>query len=501
MLLSLAAALILGLAAGGLLVFFLFVSRRSAEQQPLQAQIVDLAAQLSAKNTALDAARSSEISQREQIARLEATGTQIAAQLAEVRSSLDKSRVETDQWRTQAGTLETETAKLRTALDKERANAEDKLATLTAARRELSDQFKALANEILEQKSKTFTEQNQTNLNHLLNPIKEKFGEFQTKVESLQNDGIAGRSELKTQIEQLRSLNERLSQDATNLVNALKGSSKTQGDWGEFILESLLESSGLRKGHEYRVQESFLRDDRSRAKPDVILNLPEGRHVIIDAKVSLVDYNDYCGSDEEAFRDEALRRHLASVRGHIKELSQRNYQSLYGLKSLDFVVMFVPIEPAFMLALAQDGKLWEEAWNRNILLVSRTTLLFVLRTVAHLWRQEQQTKNVQEIVRRGGELYDKLAAFAKDLTDVGRSLEAARQSYDEAYKKLAQGKGNAIRQAEMLKGLGIKSTKSFPLAVVEQAIEDPSPELFELAAAADDDGNAEPIPVANNDQG
>ncbi|MBT9330912.1 DNA recombination protein RmuC [Paracidobacterium acidisoli] len=486
MLFSLAAALILGLAAGGLLVFLLLASRRSVELQPLQARAEALASELAAKNTALDIVRERETAGLARVASLEATSTQIAAQMADLRSALEKSRTEAEQWRTQAGTLETENARLRTALDKERVNAEEKLAMLTAARQELSNQFKALANEILEQKSKAFTEQNQTNLTNLLHPLKEKFGEFQTKVESLQKDGIAGRSELKTQIDQLRTLNERLSQDATNLVSALKGSSKIQGDWGEFVLESLLESSGLRKGHEYRVQENFQREDRSRVKPDVILNLPEGRHIIIDAKVSLVDYNNYCSSDDEAFRSDALSRHLASVRGHIKELSQRNYQSIYGLRSLDFVVMFIPIEPAFMLALAQDSRLWEEAWNRNILLVSRTTLLFVLRTVSHLWRQEQQTRNVQEIVRRGGELYDKLAAFAKDLTDVGRSLEAARQSYDEAYKKLAQGKGNAIRQAEMLKGLGIKPTKSFPLVVVEQAIEEPSPELFELAAAAQD---------------
>jgi DNA recombination protein RmuC len=483
MLLTLAAALVIGAAAGALVVFLILASRKSAEQQPLAARAEALAAELAEKSRTLDTARERESAGREQIARLEAINIQIAAHVAELRESLDKSREGNDHWRREAGTLQIQAAELRTALDKERTNAEEKLATLTAARQELSNQFEALANKILEEKSKRFTQQNQENLGTLLNPLREKFGEFQAKVENLEKEGVAGRSELKVQIDQLRSLNERLSQDATNLVNALKGSSKTQGDWGEFILESLLDSSGLRKGHEYRVQESFLRDDRSRAKPDVVLDLPEGRHIVIDAKVSLVDYNDYCGSNDEAFRDEALRRHLASVRGHIKELSLRNYQSLYGLRSLDFVVMFVPIEPAFMLALAQDGKLWEEAWNRNILLVSRTTLLFVLRTVSHLWRQEQQTKNVQEIVRRGGELYDKLAAFAKDLTDVGKSLDTARQSYDEAYKKLAGGKGNAIRQAEMLKGLGIKPTKTLPISIVERSLEDYP---LELAAAAED---------------
>jgi DNA recombination protein RmuC len=310
-----------------------------------------------------------------------------------------------------------------------------------------------------------------------LNPLKEKFGEFQSKVESLEKDSVVGRSELKVQIEQLRSLNERLSEDATNLVTALRGSSKTQGDWGEYVLESILESSGLRKGHEYRVQESFTRDDRSRARVDVILDLPEGRHIVLDSKVSLNDYSDYCAAEDEAVRDAALARHLASVRNHIRELSQRNYPALFELNSLDFVVMFIPIEPAFMLAIARDPRLWREAWDRNVILVSPSTLLFVLRTVANLWRQEQQTRNVQEIVSRGGELYDKLAAFVKDLSDIGKNLDAARSSYDEAYKKFSTGKGNAIRQAEMLKNLGIKPSKSMPLTLVEKAVENVPLEL------------------------
>jgi DNA recombination protein RmuC len=277
----------------------------------------------------------------------------------------------------------------------------------------------------------------------------------------------------------LRSLNDRLSQDAANLVTALRGSSQAQGAWGEYVLENILESCGLRKGHEYRVQESFTREDRTRAKPDVILDLPEERHLVIDSKLSLNDYNDYCNNTQETLREAALARHMASVRGHIRELSQRNYQSLYALNSLDFVIMFVPVEPAFMLALARDGKLWHEAWERNVLLVGPSTLLFVLRTVAHLWRQEQQKKNVQEIVRRGSELYDKLAAFAKDLTDVGRKLDDARGAYDEAYKKLAEGKGNVIRQAQMLKHLGIKPTKSLPSAMIDLAMAGEPGDLFE----------------------
>jgi len=476
--------LLAGLAAGALFARMAAGRRSSAPDGELRAREETLAAELAEKNRLLDAARECETAQRERIAGMEATAAQLNQQIAELKGSLGQACTEAEQLRRDLGTAQVESAGLRTALEKESSGAEEKIAVLRQAREELSNQFKTLANDILEQKSRAFTEQNQANMTTLLTPLKEKFGEFQQKVESLEKDGIAGRSELKTQIEGLRTLNERLSADANNLVTALKGSSKTQGDWGEFVLEKLLESAGLREGHEYRVQSSFTRDDLSRARPDVILDMPGNRHLVIDAKVSLGDYDEYCTGEDEGARESALQRHIASMRTHIRDLAQRNYQALYGLNSLDFTVMFVPIEPAFMLALAHEGNLWQEAWDRNVLLVSRTTLLFVLRTVAQLWRQEQQTRNVQEIVRRGGELYDKLAAFAKDLTDVGKSLEAARQSYDDAYRKLAQGKGNAIRQAEMLKLLGVKPTKSLPMSLVEQAIDEDEP--LALAAVGDD---------------
>jgi DNA recombination protein RmuC len=401
---------------------------------------------------------------------------QLAAELAQRSAAIGIAEAERERLREQAGKLQAEMAGLQARLESERRNAQEKLALLGSAREELSNQFKSLASDILEEKSRRFTLQNQENLGQLIAPLKEKFGEFQQKVESLEKDGVAGRSELKAQLEQLRSLNERLSEDATSLVSALRGSSKTQGEWGEVVLERILESSGLRRDHEYRVQETMTREDGRRARLDIIIDLPEGRHLVLDSKVSLTDYSEYCGAADDATRDASLARHLASVRKHIRELSQRDYPSLYRLNSLDFVVMFVPIEPAFMLALARDGKIWQEAWDKSILLVSPSTLLFVLRTVAHLWRQEQQRRNVQEIVKRGGELYDKLAAFAKDLTEVGKKLGDAREAYDEAYKKLAEGRGNVIRQAEILRSLGIRPTKQMPQGMRELALEQ---ELFE----------------------
>jgi DNA recombination protein RmuC len=475
--------LLVGLAVGAVFAWIVAGSRRGAAGGD-PAQLQDAIAEIAEKNRLLDASRERETAQRELVARANATAEVLTAQIAGLRSELEKACVETERLRAEAHLANVQRAEAQTALVNERTAAADKIATLHAAEQALSDRFEKLANDILDRKSKTFTELNQSNLTTLLTPIQGKFDEFQKKVESLQNDGVVGRTELRAQIDNLRTLNERLSTDASNLVTALKGSSKTQGDWGEFVLEKLLESAGLREGQEYRVQSSFTRDDRTRARPDVILDLPGARHLVIDAKVSLGDYDAYCASQDEPTRETALEQHIASMRAHIRELSNRNYPALYGLNSLDFVVMFVPIEPAFMLALAHEGKLWQEAWDRNVLLVSRTTLLFVLRTVAQLWRQEQQTRNVQEIVRRGGELYDKLAAFAKDLTDVGRSLDAARASYDEAQKKLATGRGNAIRQAEMLKSLGVKPAKAIPMALVEQAMEDG--DLLEMAAMGDE---------------
>jgi DNA recombination protein RmuC len=374
-------------------------------------------------------------------------------------------------------------------LENERSQAIEKLAILNDAREQLSAQFKALAGEILEEKSRRFTEQNQTNLGNLIAPLREKITEFQSKVEEAQKEGIAGRSELREQLGNLRTLNERLSQEASSLVTALKGSSQVQGSWGEHILESLLDGCGLQKDREYVVQESLKREDGTGARLDVLVKLPGGRHLIIDSKVSLGDYVEYCNSEVQTARDLALKRHLASLRAHLKSLSERDYQSLYQLTSLDFVIMFVPIEPAFMLAISQDAKLWNEAWNRNVLLVSPSTLLFVIRTVAHLWKQEQQTQNVQEIARRGGDLYDKLVGFIEDLKGVGNRLVQAKDSYDEAFGKLATGRNNLIRQAELLKGLGVKAKKTLPAELSAAAFEDVEGPMLEFPAmaAVDDD--------------
>ncbi|MGV1016448.1 MAG: DNA recombination protein RmuC [Fluviibacter phosphoraccumulans] len=369
----------------------------------------------------------------------------------------------------QLNALNAQVATLTMQLTQERNQSNEKLALLQSAREELTHQFKNLANDILEEKSKRFSEQNQQSLCQLLDPLKTKLQEFQGKVEQVYVQEGKDRSALAEQVRQLMELNKTVSQEANNLTKALKGSNKTQGNWGELVLERVLEGSGLRKGEEYDLQESHTLPDGRRLQPDVVVHLPDDRHLVIDAKATLVAYEDYANAEDEKHRDAALKRHLDAVRSHIKGLSDKNYQDLYGLKSLDFVLMFIPIEPAFMLAVTHDRELFMDAWNKNVLLVSPSTLLFVVRTVANLWRQEAQTRNAQDIAKRGAELYDKLAGFVEDMESLGTRLNQAQKDYDGAINKLSTGRGNLIRQAEMLKKLGVKPSKSLPAPMVEIA--------------------------------
>lgn len=367
----------------------------------------------------------------------------------------------------QLSQLNAQIASLNTQLAQERSQSAEKLALLQNARDELSNQFKNLANDILEEKSKRFSDQNQQSLGQLLEPLKTRLQEFQGKVEQVYVQEGKDRSALAEQVRQLMELNRTVSQEANNLTRALKGSNKTQGNWGELILERVLETAGLRKGEEFDVQESHTTPDGRRLQPDVVLHLPEDRHLVIDAKATLVAYEDYANAEDDKHRDVALKRHLDAVRAHIKGLSEKNYQDLYGIKSLDFVLMFIPIEPAFMLAVTHDRDLFMDAWNKNVLLVSPSTLLFVVRTVASLWRQEAQNRNAQDIAKRGADLYDKFAGFVEDLESLGNRLGQAQKDYDNALNKLSTGRGNLIRQAEMLKKLGVKPAKSLPTALVD----------------------------------
>lgn len=355
--------------------------------------------------------------------------------------------------------LGSEAAKLGAELEAEKRLSSEKLQTLNDSKQVLTEQFKNLANDILEEKSQRFASQNQQNLDNLLRPLQERIGEFKKRVDDVYEGEARERFALKAEIERLANLNNQMSSDTQALTKALRGESKTQGDWGEMVLETILEHSGLRKGHEYDVQDSHTDSDGSRLQPDVVIHLPENRHLVIDSKVSITAYTRYIQADDEATKEKELALHVQSLKQHIAGLSAKNYQHLYGLGSIDFVLMFVPLEPAFLAAMSHNSNLFQEALHKNIVLVCPSTLLATVRTVAHLWRQEHQNRNALEIAKQCGLLYDKFVGFVDDLDKVGQRLDQAQSSYNDAYGKLKTGRGNLIKSAEKVKDLGVKPTK------------------------------------------
>ncbi len=345
---------------------------------------------------------------------------------------------------------------------------EEQKSEIEKLQEKFTKEFENLANKILDEKSSKFTQQNKDNLDQILKPLNDKIKDFEKKVEDVYVSESKDRAGLRAQIMELVKLNQQVSAEATNLTNALKGQSKTQGNWGEFILESILEKSGLVKGREYLVQESMTADSGKRFQPDVLVLLPENKTIVIDSKVTLVAYEKYSSVEDENDRSSALREHILSIGNHIKNLSSKNYQQLYQIQSLDFVLMFLPVEPAFSLAVQYEPGIFNEAFEKNIVIVSPSTLLATLRTIASIWRQENQNKNALEIARQSGALYDKFVGFVDDLINVGNKIDAAKGSYSDAMKKLHEGSGNLVSRAEKIKILGAKATKSIPKPLLDR---------------------------------
>lgn len=375
------------------------------------------------------------------------------------------------------------------------AAAEKKALETTLQTREqdterLKETFQALSAQVLQETNQSFLQLAEQNLGkfqtkaegdlaarekaiaELLKPINDQLGQFKDSVAKAVTDAGDERKALKTQVEELVKFSNAVSADAKNLTEALKGSNKVQGDWGEMILEHLLEASGIYKGIGFTVQKQYEDGEGKKGKPDVILNLPADRCLVVDSKVSIDSYVAYAGTEDPVGREAHLKNHIRSMRSHIDGLHGRNYQKLHGIKHTpDFVVMFVPVEPAFLLAISHDEKLFMDAWKKNVLLASPSTLLYILRIVDHLWRQENQARNAREIADRGGKLYDKFAGFVDHFERIGKSLDGARKAYDDARSSLSTGPGNLVRQAEMLRELGVKPTKTLPVQLLEAAKE------------------------------
>ena len=386
-----------------------------------------------------------------------------------LQSDLKSEREKSEKLNSENSSLKSDYTNLQEKLSEQKSEIEK-------LQEKFTKEFENLANKIFDDKSLKFTEQNKTNLDQILKPLSEKIKDFEKKVGDVYVTDSKERAGLVQQIKSLHELNQQMSKDANNLTSALKGQSKTQGSWGEFILESILEKSGLVKGREYVVQESITAESGRRFQPDVIINLPENKSIVIDSKVSLVGYEKFVSSDDENQKQLGLREHINSIRSHIKNLSGKNYQNLYQLESLDFVLMFMPIEPAFAYAVQSDPSLFSDAFEQNIVIVSPSTLLATLRTISSIWRQESQNKNALEIARQSGALYDKFQSFLKDLTNIGDKLDSAKGSYDEAFKKLRSGRGNLISSTEKIKQLGAKTSKQ------------PSPNILN-SAELDDENN------------
>lgn len=379
-----------------------------------------------------------------------------------------------------AHTAQNELTELKTRLEQERQNFAEQLKLLQDAKLDLSKEFENIANKIFDHKQQQFSNSSKNLLETTLDPLRLQLNEFRRKVEDVYEKETADRNRLAGQVLELQKQTQKIGEDAINLAQALKGNSKVQGNWGEVVLERLLEQSGLQKGREYDTQISFTDESGSRRMPDVIVHLPENKDIIIDAKVSLVDYEKYCNTDDDLERQRYLVAHVASLRSHIKQLSVKDYEKLDGVKSLDFVFIFVPVEAAFLLALQHEPGLSHEAYDRRIILVSPTNLLAILRTVENIWRYEKQNRNAERIARDAGALHDQFVLLLESLDSVGNYLDKTREAYDTTRKRLQTGRGNLVKRVDDIRRLGAKTKKRIDRELIDDTPLDDEQLLEEL---------------------
>ncbi|XWN35912.1 MAG: DNA recombination protein RmuC [Balneola sp.] len=409
---------------------------------------------------------------KSETSRLEERNSNLDEQLTETEQKLEALQQEKEtqlkEERERSAELDRELAGLKSEYNSLQEKLAEQKSELAEMQEQLKVQFENLANKILDEKSEKFSKQNKESLDQILNPLGLKLEEFKKKVEETYEKGTQERSGLREQIKNMVQLNQQMSEDAKNLTKALKGDSKAQGNWGEVVLASILEKSGLRKDEEYFTQQSETTEDGRRLQPDVVVKLPDEKFLIVDSKVSLTAFERFTSAEDETEAQSALKQHVLSIRTHVKGLSEKNYPQIYADKTPDFVLLFIPVEPAFAAALQSEPNLYNEAFEKNIVIVSPSTLLATLFTINTIWKRDRQNKYALEIADRGGALYDKFVLFAESLEEVGQRIEQTQKSYDEAKSRLSEGSGNVIRQVEMLKELGAKATKQLPEGLREK---------------------------------
>ncbi|MEE4251751.1 MAG: DNA recombination protein RmuC [Alcanivoracaceae bacterium] len=418
-------ALLLGLLAGAVLTWWRLRSDDSSAHQQIRLQ------------TELEAARQQLLSVHSEL-------TGVREQLAQNQQQLAEARAEAARWQ-----------------EREK-NQQERLNWLEQSREQMKKDFEALSARIFEERTQKLQEQNRTGLDDVLKPFREQLQDFRRRVDQIHSDDNRQQATLLEQIRNLQQLNQTMVEDARHLTNALKGQTKTQGNWGEMILERILEESGLVRGREYETQVSMTTESGQRRQPDVIVHLPDNKDVIVDAKVSLTAYERFCREDDEELRRQALDEHVQSLRSHIRGLNRKEYEGLDGVQTLDFVLLFIPVEAAFLSAMEKAPELYNEAYNKHIVLVSPTTLLVTLRTINNIWRNEYQNRNALEIADRAGKICDQVTLIAESLDDVGDKLGKAQKAYDTAYDRLSRGRGNLLGQAHKLQSLGARARKQLP---------------------------------------
>lgn len=402
---------------------------------------------------------------------LEERQLQLNNSISELKQTIEKIEGEREEIRREKEFLNTELSRKNTELENMQVQNKKRDEELAKQQEQLRKDFELMATKILDEKSEKFTLQNKENIKNILEPLDKKIQTFEKKVEDTQMHSVKMHSALEEQLKGLKDLNQQMALEATNLTKALKGDSKMQGNWGELVLERVLEKSGLEKDREYFVQQNFTREDGSRVMPDVVLHLPDSKKMIIDSKVSLVDYERMVNADDTE-RAVFLKAHVNSIKKHVDQLSAKNYQDLYDIESPDFVLMFIPIEPAFAVAINEDNSLYNKAFEQNIVIVTPSTLLATLRTIDSMWNNEKQQQNALEIAKQAGLLYDKFEGLVTDLTGVGKKIDSAKNDYSSAMNKLVEGKGNLISRVEKIKKMGAKAKKSLPENIIKRANED-----------------------------